>query len=457
MKTFSVETLGCKVNQYESRQIESLLELLGLNQVLARDRPDLAIVNTCCVTASASAKSRHCIRKTRRLSPGSVVIVTGCLPRVQTDELNKPGENIHLIKDRNSLVPVISKIVGGKPTGRTTLPQLMSFKRHTRAFLKVQDGCDGCCSYCIIPKARPLVHSRPIKEVLQEAKGLVAAGHKEIVLTGIFLGAFGQKTVRRRNWPDREKNKLAELLDQAAQIPNLRRIRLSSLEPGDVTESLLDVFRSHRNIMPHLHLSLQSGSDSILKKMRRQYAADEFREKVRYIKQRLDNPAITTDIIVGFPGETDEDFEATVRLAKEVGFSRMHIFAFSARKGTAAADFPDTVAAGTIKRRSQMLHRLNGELALQFRRQFIGRTDTVLVEGNNGRLYGRSERYFVVELSGSACRQNDIVKVKLVKNLKDAALGQVTSNGKLPIDNRKLSIDNRKSVRGEDVISLPPV
>ena len=451
MKTFSVETLGCKVNQYESQQIRELLEQLGLNQVRACDRPDLAIVNTCCVTASASAKSRRNIRKTRRSSPGSVIIVTGCLPRVQTDELNKPGEDIHLIKSRNDLVPAISKIIDSKTTDCTALPQLTSFKRHTRAFLKVQDGCDGYCSYCIIPKARPLVHSKPIKEVLQEAQRLVAAGHKEIVLTGIFLGAFGQKTVRRRNWPDRENNKLAELLDQVAQIPNLERIRLSSLEPGDVTESLLDVFRSHRNIMPHLHLSLQCGSDSILKKMRRQYKVAEFREKVRQIKQRLDRPAITTDLIVGFPGETDEDFEATVCLAKEVGFSKMHIFAFSARKGTAAADFPDTVAAGTIKRRSQILRRLNVALAFQFRRQFIGGTDTVLVESHNGLLYGRSERYFVVELSGSAGRplrgrQNDIVTVKLVKNLDDGALGEVQPGASSP-----------SSVRGKDEISLPPI
>ncbi|MEE9370030.1 MAG: tRNA (N(6)-L-threonylcarbamoyladenosine(37)-C(2))-methylthiotransferase MtaB, partial [Sedimentisphaerales bacterium] len=366
MKTFAINTLGCKVNQYESQQIRELLERLGLNHVKTADKADLVVINTCCVTHTASAKSRQQIRKSKRQSPDAAIVISGCLPTVQIGELKNVGNNIHLISHRNRLAATLCQIINGKaespkfqslqakqniiikaegkgkikhkskPAEQPQLTQLTSFKGHTRAFLKVQDGCDGYCSYCIIPKARPYVHSKPAETVLQEARALVKAGHKEIVVTGIFLGAYGQESAIRKKWADEQHNKLADLLDKMSEISGLARIRVSSLEPGDVTPRLLDVFCKHRNIMPHLHLSLQSGSNAILKKMRRQYSVEEFREKVDLIKSRLDRPAITTDVIVGYPGETDADFEATVELAKEAGFAKMHIFSFSPRLGTAA-------------------------------------------------------------------------------------------------------------------------
>ena len=461
MKTFSINTLGCKVNQYESQQIRELLERLGLHKVEPLKKPGLTVINTCCVTHTASAKSRQYIRKAQKLSPDAVIVVCGCLPTVHIGELNEPGGNVHLISYRNNLAAALSQIVSGKATAsdlqslqscsdtiirtkndakikckneltnQPKLPQLTSFMGKTRAFLKIQDGCDGYCSYCIVPQTRPFVRSNPAEAVLQEAQALVEAGHREIVVTGVFLGAYGQETVRRKNWANQRNDKLADLLDKMAEIPNLARIRLSSLEPADVTSRLLDTFCKHRNIMPHLHLSLQSGSDAVLKKMCRQYRADEFREKIKSIKSQLDRPAITTDIIVGFPGETDADFEQTVNLAKDAGFAKMHIFSFSPRRGTTAADMQDTVDNRVIKRRSQILHNLNIKLGLKYRQQFVGETTEILVENNNGQLCGRSERYFMVylEKAGKKLGKNELVRVKLIKNSENGAIGQPLNKG----------------------------
>ncbi len=466
MKTFSINTLGCKVNQYESQQIRELLERLGLNHVEISQNPDLAVVNTCCVTLSASAKSRQHIQKARRLNPDVIIVVCGCLPTVQIGELNYSDEkNVHLIRHRNNLAATLGQIVAGKAVNpdfqssqayqnaiiktengtkikcknklanQPGLAALTSFKDHTRAFLKIQDGCDGHCSYCIIPKTRPYVHSKPPEAVLQEAQGLVKAGHKEIVVTGIFLGAYGRRSVGRKYRDCRQNNKLAELLDKMAEIPNLARIRLSSLEPADVTQRLLDTFCEHRNIMPHLHLSLQSGSDTILKKMCRQYRTDEFMRTVESIKSRLDRPAITADIIVGFPGETDTDFQKTFCLAKDAGFAKMHIFRFSPRKGTAAAGMQDTVDIRVIKERAKIMRDLDAELGYKFRQQFVGEIDTVLVENSNGprpsegldeTASGRSERYFMVwlEKAGGKPKKNELVRVKLVENKQNGVVGQ---------------------------------
>jgi threonylcarbamoyladenosine tRNA methylthiotransferase MtaB len=460
MKTFAINTIGCKVNQYESQQIRELLERLDLIEVeTPKSKPDIVIINTCCVTLTASAKSRQRIRKAQKLSPDALIIVCGCLPAAQTGEINSTGKNIHLISHRETTATTLSKIINNAKTTAlsqleqniiikaensskiklknrhifntatldksTELPKLTlltSFKGHTRAFLKIQDGCDGYCSYCIIPQARPIVHSKPAEMVLQEAKALVEAGHKEIVVTGIFVGAYGQKSVRRKNWTNLQNNKLADLLDKMAEIPNLARIRVSSLEPGDVTPRLLDIFCGHRNIMPHLHLSLQSGSNAVLKKMCRQYNADEFKEKIQLIKSRLDRPAITADVIVGFPGETDADFETTVKLAKEAGFAKMHVFSFSKRPGTAAA-LEETVNNEVMKRRSQILCELDAELGYQFRQQFFGESTEILMENEEK---GRSERYFMVHLENSSKKpqKGELVRVKLVKNSKNGVIGQ---------------------------------
>jgi len=372
---------------------------------------------------------------------------------VQIGELNNLGENVHLIRHQNDLAATLSQIVVGEATAQgprpyqstiikaensskikyknnlvnqSKLPHLTSFKGQTRAFLKVQDGCDGHCSYCIIPKTRPYVHSKPVDVALKEARALVEAQHREIVVTGIFLGAYGQTSVRRKCWYKPRNDRLADLLDRMAQIPNLERIRLSSLEPADVTPRLLDTFCKHRNIMPHLHLSLQSGSNAVLKKMCRQYRADEFMRTVESIKSRLDRPAITADVMVGFPGETDADFQQTVDLAREAGFAKMHVFRFSPRKGTAAAGLQGAVDKRVIKERSRILRNFDTEMGGKFRGQFVSETAMVLLENGDGQPSGRSERYFMVylEKKGSKFRKNELVRVKLTKNSENGVVGE---------------------------------
>jgi len=471
MKTFSINTLGCKVNQYESQQIRELLEKLGLQQAESSEQSDLVVINTCCVTHRASAKSRQHIRRAGKLNPDAAVVVSGCLPIVQIGELNVAGNNIHLIRNRTDLsatlahatgriaAPVASQsarscsvntikakidqkskkeiiadslvqVENRKSKIENPLPALTSFQGQTRAFLKVQDGCDGYCSYCIVPKARSIVASKPLARALSEAQTLVEAGHREIVVTGIFLGAYGQDTVRRQNWPDQSRragSSLAELLDRMANLPGMRRIRLSSLEPADVTPRLLDTLCKHPNIMPHLHLPLQSGSDEVLRRMCRQYRVAQFKETIDLLNSRLDRPAITTDIIVGFPGETDANFERTVKLARDVGFAKMHIFSFSPRKGTAAAEMQGAVDNEVIRERSETLHALDIELALKYRQQFVGDTAQVLLETNNPGApgNGRSERYFMVSLKDSRkkVKENDVIKVKLLENHKGGMIG----------------------------------
>ena len=465
---FAILTLGCKVNSYESQQIRQFLETFGLTQVDPAQEPQLVVINTCCVTRAASAKSRHLIHRARKHGSAAVVIC-GCLPAVDTDELPALGENVHVVKNRRDLTATLSRLAHtestaphpvlpgpalpqrpGHPTDTSIrpehnskvkserdlclsaeLPPLRSFQNQTRAFLKVQDGCDAFCSYCIIPTARPVVRFKKLEEILAEAAALVTAGHKEIVLTGVNIGTYGQATARRHRWPTRENPHLPALLDQVAQVPGLLRIRLSSLDPADVTAALLAVFVANPNLMPHLHLSLQSGSDAVLRRMARPYTADEFRAKVDLIRSRLDRPAITTDIIVGFPGETDTDFAQTVALAQQVAFAKMHVFVFSARKGTAAARMQPKVPLEIKKARSQVLRDLDLALQSQYRARFLGETAQILIETVNGRPAGRAERYFEVEVvegpgrsyeSCPPCSAGDVVAARLRENATDRVL-----------------------------------
>ncbi|NQV36355.1 MAG: tRNA (N(6)-L-threonylcarbamoyladenosine(37)-C(2))-methylthiotransferase MtaB [Phycisphaeraceae bacterium] len=443
MKTFSISTLGCKVNQYESQQIREFLSQRGLRQVDSGLIPDLVIVNTCGVTSRASAKSRQFIRKTQRLWPKCRIIVCGCLPVTQDPGLADFGENVHCVQDRLDLAAELKNILNSATSTRPentlsiqstaikteslvksnpgcetgeSLPSLTHFEGQTRAFIKVQDGCDGRCAYCIIPQTRPILHSRPVQEILDEAQALVASGHKEIVVTGVFLGAYGQRTVRRSKWPNQSNPDLALLVHELAQVKDLPRIRLSSLEPADLTPDLLDVMASNSHIMPHIHLSLQSGSDTVLKRMGRQYTRSHFEQVIGAVKDRLDRPALTTDIIVGFPGETDQEFEETVDLARQTGFAKMHVFAFSARQGTAAAQMPRKIQGPAMRERAKILRELDLELAYQYRNQFINDQATVLIEtAEHTQCSGLSERYFKVTIpeNETRARKNDLVTVTL--------------------------------------------
>ncbi len=415
----------------------------GLCQVDSNQAPDLVIVNTCGVTSTASAKSRQFVRKTQRLWPHCRIIICGCLPVTQDPGLAEIGENVHCVQNRLDLAAELTHMLNkatlthpenthaiqssaiktespakSNPRGKTSesLPSLTHFQGQTRAFIKVQDGCDGRCAYCIIPQTRPVLHSRPVQEILNEAQSLVASGHREIVVTGVFLGAYGQKTVRRAKWPNQNNPNLALLVHELAQIKGLPRIRLSSLEPADLTPDLLDAVASHSNIMPHIHVSLQSGSDTVLKRMGRQYTRSHFEQVIHAVKDKLDRPALTTDIIVGFPGETDQEFQDTVDLAQQTGFSRMHVFVFSARHGTAAAGMPRRIQGPVARQRADILRRLGQELAYQYRNQFVGDQATVLIEeSHESRCSGLSERYFKVYVPQSThkYKKNDLVTVTL--------------------------------------------
>lgn len=431
MKTYTVTTLGCKVNQYEGQQMRQLLADLGLSAVALDAGPDLVIVNTCCVTHTASAKSRQLIRKSRNHNPDSIILIAGCLPAGPSEFHLDFGPRVVAVSDKDRLVETIVSLVGkhscessqssaNSPKSQnlqcietaderkqktsnaenefSQLPLLKTFTEHSRAFLKVQDGCDGLCSYCIIPKIRPRVCNKNVKSAVEEAKALVSSGHCEIVLTGIFLGAFGHATVRRKFWNEKDLGAFVDLVDRMAQVEGLKRLRLSSLEPGDVTEELLELFKKHRNLMPHLHLPLQSGSERILKRMCRQYTLSQYVATIGKIRTYIDRPAITTDVIVGFPGETEEDFVQTLAFAEDMAFSKIHVFRFSSREGTAASKMQPVVKPEVISGRTQRLLNLDRRLQRQFRRQFVGEQVSVLVEAGNPPA-GRTERYFQVNIS----------------------------------------------------------
>lgn len=450
MKTFAVHTLGCKVNQYESQQIIQTLQDIGLRPSEPHEQPSLAIINSCCVTSIASAKSRQAVRKMLRRYPDIPVILVGCLAAGDADELtNLTGNNLLTVADKERLpaeilrlldesrridppqiiskTPNPNKIKDKKHSNERTnhdlpksLKPLSLFAGHSRAFLKVQDGCDAFCSYCIIPRIRTKVFYKEVNSVLQEARNLIESGHREIVLTGIFLGAYGQTTARRRKWDAKAQDNLPDLLEKLAGLPGMERIRLSSLEPADVTDRLLDVMKNHHNIMPHLHLPLQSGAANILRKMCRQYTISDFMDVVDRVKNALDRPAITTDIIVGFPGETDADFQQTSEVAKAVGFAKIHVFGFSVRKNTPAAKMPNHLPANVIHQRTSVLSELDRQLQNQYKLLFIDDVVNVLVESKRPPA-GRCERYFLVNLASFPDSKNlksgQIIPVKLTREM----------------------------------------
>ena len=421
MKTFAITTLGCKVNQYESQQTRQHLEKLGLQAAGPGEMPDLVVVQTCCVTATASSKSRQAIAKAGRLSPSVTVIASGCLPSNQGNEILTISPAALLVGHDDDLPATIERLLSGKP-GRHE-PQLGSikpdncgqiknknrpetgvlqgqirvFRGQTRAFLKVQDGCDAHCTYCIIPSIRKTLRSKPEDVVLEEARQLVASGHKEIVLTGIFLGAYQRSTTRRKKWAKNEPDHLARLVEKVAAVEGLARLRLSSLEPGDVSDELIDVIASHSNVAGHLHLPLQAGSDGVLQRMARQYRVADYLQMIEKLKTRLDRPAITTDIIAGFPGESETEFAETLKVAREIGFAKMHIFPFSVRKGTPAQRLKGHLPLPVVRQRAAILGKLDEELQGKFQRQFAGERVGVIIEKERP-VAGRCERYFMVTL-----------------------------------------------------------
>lgn len=414
--TLKTVTLGCKVNQYETELVREGFARIGYADANDGEQADLCVVNTCTVTGEGDSKSRQAIRRLARENPQSRIVVMGCYATRAPEELAKLPNVVEVLTDKREIPDLLGRFgVLDIPTG------ISRFAGHHRAYVKVQDGCLLRCSYCIIPHVRPHVSSRPLMHVLDEVRRLVDNGYREIVLTGIHLGHYGVEG----NWnkPREDWLRLSTLVRELARLPGDFRVRLSSIEATEVTRDLIDAMAEFPDrVAPHLHICLQSGSDAVLRRMRRRWGSRLFIDRCHQVREALDNPAITTDIIVGFPGETDDDFAATCRVARECGFSKIHIFPFSPRKGTPAVGMSDKTPPQLKSERCERLAEVERELRTRYFKSLIGRRLTVLVEGPSqvtpGAWYGTSCRYVPVEISGKG--SGPLVEVTAVQ-LSDCA------------------------------------
>ncbi|MDY0234637.1 MAG: tRNA (N(6)-L-threonylcarbamoyladenosine(37)-C(2))-methylthiotransferase MtaB [Gudongella sp.] len=376
-------TLGCKVNQYETEAMEELFENRGYQLVNENDYADIYVINTCTVTNMSDRKSRQFIRKAKRINKDAIVAVVGCYSQVSPDEVEKI-EDVDVIigtSERNKIVDLCEESLLSKKRINIVRP-IKTYKEFekiktdqvrskTRAFLKIQDGCNQFCSYCIIPYARGPIRSRNFLDIEQETRNLAEAGFKEIVLTGIHIASYGK---------DLGGIKLIDVIDKISEIKGIERIRMSSVEPNLIDDEFMKRISVNKKVCDHFHLSLQSGSDSVLSRMNRKYTTSEYKEKALLIKKYMPNVGLTTDIIVGFPGETDEEFEETYNYVKEIGFSRIHIFKYSKRRGTPAAQMKDQINGEIKNYRSKRLIELGNILALDFHNKFLQKKLSVLFE-----------------------------------------------------------------------------
>ena len=427
MKSVALHNLGCKVNSYELDAIQQMLQDKGYKIVPFDETADIYIINTCTVTNIADRKSRQMLHRAKKQNPDAVVVAVGCYVQTGRETVEK-DEAIDLAIGNNKkkdLVPILEEYLRGregnrrsidKTLGNTTIPDLgrpveyeeMQLKRtadHTRAYIKIQDGCNQFCSYCIIPFARGRVRSRRPSDVISEAAALVEAGYQEVVLTGIHISSYGI---------DLEGADLLSLIRELHVIEGLKRIRLGSLEPRIITREFAEGLKALPKVCPHFHLSLQSGCDDTLKRMNRHYLASEYYEKVELLRQIYDMPAITTDVIVGFPGETEEEFEITRAFLEKVDFYEMHVFKYSRRQGTNAAKMKDQVKDEIKTERSNILLSLEREQSRRFRQHFIGRTVEVLMEEPaviDGKSYmtGHTKEYVKVALETQENLSNRII------------------------------------------------
>ena len=386
MRKAAFHNLGCKVNSYETEAMQQLLEDAGYEIVPFREGADVYIINTCSVTNVADRKSRQMLHRAKKMNPSAAVVAVGCYVQAACAELKK-DEAVDLIVGNNQkkdLVQILDDYFADHENsgeildiGHSQEYEELHIRRiadHTRAFIKVQDGCNQFCSYCIIPYTRGRVRSRRPEDIEHEVRGIAEAGYKEIVLTGIHLSSYGV------DFKDEQQENLLTLIKRLDQIPGIERLRLGSLEPRIVTREFAKELARLRTICPHFHLSLQSGCDATLKRMNRRYNAAEYQACCEILREEFDNPAITTDVIVGFPGETEEEFAETERFLKAIHFYEMHIFKYSRRAGTRAADMPDQVPEGTKSVRSDILLALEKQQSLEYRGRFLGTEEEILLE-----------------------------------------------------------------------------
>ncbi len=403
MKRAAVLTFGCKVNQYESQALREKLRERGWSVVAPDEGPELVVLNTCTVTEAATAEAAREIRRLRRRLPGAEFTVTGCAADSHREEfLGLPGVRRVVVHDEKSALPLL--VEDPRLEAADLRPSIFdlrisAFEGHTRAFLKIQDGCDLDCSFCIIPQVRGRGASRPLEDAVEEAGRLVAAGYRELVLTGVHVGSYGKDLAGRSLLP--------ELARRILELPGLARLRLSSVEAEEVGDGLIDaVAGSGGRFCPHFHVPLQSGDAGVLREMRRRCNPGRFLRTLDRIRERVAGPAFTTDVIAGFPGETDAAFENTLEFCRTAGFGRIHVFTYSHRRGTAASARPDLPAAVKRERRLR-LEALGAELAQRQAAAWVGREVEVLVERGGT---GYTERYVPAELPGA--RPNELVRFR---------------------------------------------
>jgi len=420
-KKFKVVTLGCRTNQYESQAYADQLRSMGYTQVEEGDEADLCIVNTCTVTESADSSSRHQIRSLSRQNPSARIVVTGCLAERAPEELvHLPGVDLVVSnKDKENLLNL------ALPEEEIPEFEIQQFEAHTRAFVKVQDGCNSFCTYCIIPYVRGRSRSRRLDEILSEIRGLIRNGYKEVVLTGINIGDFdgvpleGEQPVR-----------LAELVRAVDALEGLKRLRVSSIDPDEVDEELADAILSGKNTCPSMHIVLQSGSNVVLKRMNRKYTREIFLETVDKLRAARPDFTFTTDVIVGFPGESERDFQDTLDVMDKVRFAKVHMFPYSVRKRTRAALYPNKVPPDVIQERKQRLLRLAEQHAFELRQGYVGQKRWVLFENDqsaeSGLISGHTDNFLSVTVASNKIKANDLIEIELNSNQPDSLLGTVT-------------------------------
>ena len=421
--TLRTATLGCKVNQYETEYVRQALVEHQYRDASAGQPADLCVVNTCTVTNEGDSKSRQLIRRMHRDNPDARIIVMGCYATRAPDEVAAIPGVAEVVTDKRELPDLLGRFgVIDIPTGITR------FGNRQRAYVKIQDGCLLRCSYCIIPKVRPRLTSRPVAHIVDEVSRLVTNGHREIVLTGIHLGHYGVDWNVRR--PKNEWYRLSDLVRRLVALQGNFRIRLSSIEATEVTRELISVMADHADrVCPHLHLCLQSGSDAVLRRMRRRWCTKRFTDRCQLVRDTFDDPALTTDVIVGFPGESDEEFAATCEMVRRIGFSKIHIFPFSPRRTTPAAEMAGQVDPRVKSARVKKLKAIENQLRHDYYRHLLGRRLRVLVEArlpeNPLHVVGTACRYAPVEVTGGDTHVGQFVNVRADQVFRDRIIGSI--------------------------------
>ena len=434
MRTAALHNLGCKVNSYETEAMQQLLEEAGYEIVPFHEKADVYIINTCSVTNIADRKSRQMLHRAKKQNPDAVVVAAGCYVQAAAEEL-KADLAVDVIIGNNKkqdLVPILEEYFKDKSDSShmIEISETHEYERlsihkiadHTRAFLKIQDGCNQFCSYCIIPYTRGRVRSRRPDEVVAEVRELAAAGYQEVVLTGIHLSSYGVDFKE-----EEKKENLLSLIKQVHEVEGIRRIRLGSLEPRIITEEFAQALASMPKFCPHFHLSLQSGCDKTLKRMNRHYTTEEYAAGCETLRRYFDNPAITTDVIVGFPGETEEEFEETKAFLERIGFYEMHIFKYSRRAGTRADRMPEQVPEQVKSVRSEVLLKLEKQMSKAYRESFSGKKKTVLLEekteiGGRAYMIGHTMEYVKAVVPYADNLKNKMTEGILKEALNDEVL-----------------------------------